>query len=186
MKKEVLLEIKDLHKYFGVTKAVDGVDLTINKGEIHGLVGENGSGKSTTMSLISGILKPDSGVMVFDGQTYNPQNQSQAISTGITMIVQEINTLAGLTVAENIFLGQEDQFIKYGLRNLKKMNLAARECLDSAGMKEIKEFADVENYSIEQRKMIELVKATYNNPKLLMIDETSTALSHVGREELYR
>ena len=102
------------------------------------------------------------------------------------MIVQEANTIKGLTVAENMFLGIEDEFTKHGVRNIKMMNTLARERLDAIGLKDINEKDDVIYYSMEQRKLIELVKAATVKPKLLMIDETSTALSQTGSDELYK
>ncbi len=182
----VLARFENMYKYFGITHAVDGVTLEVTRGEIHGLVGENGSGKSTLLSLIAGIRRPDSGKMTVNGQDYAPHDNTQASQRGVSMIVQEINTLAGLTVAENIFLGQEHLFTKYGFRNIKKMNEMAREYLNKAGLDLIKPDEEISHYSLEQRKLIEMVKASYIKPELLMIDETSTALSHDGRDEMYK
>lgn len=186
MNTEVLARFSDMRKYFGATHAVDDISLEIYKGEVRGLVGENGSGKSTLLSLISGMNHPDAGQMELDGKPYRPNNQMQAVKRGVSMIVQEINTLADLSVAENIFLGEEDGFSKNGIRNLKKMNAMAKEALKASGLEDIDPSEDVQHYSLEQRKMIELVRAAYFDPKLLMVDETSTALSHVGRDELYK
>lgn len=183
---EELARFTDMKKYFGATHAVDGVTLEMYKGEVRGLFGENGSGKSTLLSLISGMNHPDEGKMELDGRTYAPSNQMQASKSGVAMTVQEINTLADLTVAENIFLGQEEDFSKKGFRNLNKMNRMAKELLEASGLFDIDPSEDVQHYSLEQRKMIELVKAAHFDPKLLMVDETSTALSHVGRDELYK
>lgn len=186
MEKEILIHAEDIYKYFGATKAVDGISLDIFKGEICGLVGENGSGKSTFLSLLSGIHKPDSGTFTYEGKTYAPANLSDAGKQGVSMIVQEANTIKGLTVAENMFLGIEEPFMNHGIRNVKKMNAMARERLDYFGLTTVDEKTEVSNYSMEQRKLIELVKASSLNPKLLMVDETSTALSQTGREELYK
>ena len=186
MKKEVLAHIENIYKHFGATKAVDGVSVDVYKGEICGLIGENGSGKSTLLSLISGIQKADSGEITFEGKPYAPKNLTEANMLGVSMIVQEANTINGLTVAENMFLGIEQDFMKCGIRNIKKMNALAKEKLDSVGLTNIDPAVDVENYSMEQRKLIELVKAATISPKLVMIDETSTALSQTGRDELYK
>lgn len=186
MNKNILVQVNDVYKHFGPTKAVDGVSLVINKGEICGLVGENGSGKSTLLSLLSGIQRRDAGEIYLEGEKYNPKNLTDANKKGVSMIVQEANTIRNLTVAENMFLGIEDEFMKHGFRNIKKMNAMARRSLDAVGLTDIKEDEDVANYSMEQRKLIELVKASMVRPKLLMIDETSTALSQTGRDELYK
>lgn len=186
MSENILIQVNDIYKHFGATKAVDGVSIVVNKGEVCGLVGENGSGKSTLLSLLSGILRRDAGEVFMEGEPYNPKNLTDANKKGVSMIVQEANTIKGLTVAENMFLGIEDEFMNHGIRNIKKMNAMAREQLDRVGLKDIKEDEDVINYSMEQRKLIELVKASTVKPKLLMIDETSTALSQTGRDELYK
>lgn len=183
---KVLLKISDLYKYFGATHAVDGAGMEVYEGEVLGFIGENGSGKSTILSMISGMLRPDSGSFELDGKPYQPANQAEGIRSGVSLIAQEINTLAGLTVAENIFLGLEDHFSKHGFRDLKKMNAMATEVLAAAGITDVKPAEDVGSYTIEQRKLIELVRSAYIKPRLLMIDETSTALSHVGRDELYK
>jgi len=186
MSENILVQVNDIYKHFGATKAVDGVSIIVNKGEVCGLVGENGSGKSTLLSLLSGIHKRDAGEVLLEGKSYAPKNLTEANKAGVSMIVQEANTIKGLTVAENMFLGIEDEFMKHGIRNVKKMNAMARERLDAVGLTDIKENEDVSTYSMEQRKLIELVKASTVKPKLLMIDETSTALSQTGRDELYK
>ena len=107
MEEKILARFEHMRKYFGVTKAVDDVTITVERGEIRGLIGENGSGKSTFLSMVAGILKPDSGTMTLSGKHYAPKDLTDATRSGVSMIVQEINTLPGLTVAENIFLGRE-------------------------------------------------------------------------------
>ncbi len=100
MKKEVILRTKGLFKTFIATKAVDNISFEMVKGEVRGLIGENGSGKSTLASMISGILKPDKGEMFFNGRDYSPRDQVDANKSGISIIVQEMSTIEGLTVAE--------------------------------------------------------------------------------------
>ena len=186
MDREVLLHLADMYKYFGVTHAVDGVTIDVYKGEVCGLVGENGSGKSTLLSMVAGIQRATRGEMTLVGKAYRPQSLAEANRLGVSMIVQEANTIPGLTVAENMFLGIEEGFVRHGFRNLRRMNQLAREQLDRIGLSDIAPDRDVSLYSMEQRKLIELVKASANEPKLLMIDETSTALSQRGRDELYK
>lgn len=185
MGKEILIHVQNLCKNFGSTKAVDDVTLDIYKGEIRGLIGENGSGKSTLTSMISGIHSVTSGTMYLEGREYHPENQLAANRNGITVILQEMGTLSGLTVADNIFFGNEDQFIKLGIKNIKAMNKRADEYLHEYHFDYIKASETVETYNFEQRKLIEMLKATYLNPKLLVIDETTTALSQNGRQILY-
>ncbi|MBQ3890302.1 MAG: sugar ABC transporter ATP-binding protein, partial [Lachnospiraceae bacterium] len=95
-------------------------------------------------------------------------------------------TLDGLTVAENIFLGHENRFVKFGIKNTNAMNKEANDLLKKYGFERIKASDMIENYNFEDRKLVEIVKATYFDPKIVVIDETTTALSREGREELYK
>ena len=183
---EVRLQVKNLCKTFGITKAVQNVSFNINKGEVHALIGENGSGKSTLTNMLTGIYTIDSGEFILDGEPVHPKNQVDANDHGISIIVQELGTLDGLTVAENIFLGHEDMFVKAGIKNTNAMNKRAGELLHQYGFDRIKPSAMIDDYNFEDRKLVEIVKATYFNPKIVVIDETTTALSQEGREELYK
>ena len=110
---EVLLQAKQIDKNFGATHAVDHVTLDFYKGEVHALIGENGSGKSTFTSCLTGIYHKDSGTFTLLGKEIHAKNQVDGNYQGVAIIVQEIGTLSGLTVAENIFLGKENECEKY-------------------------------------------------------------------------
>ncbi len=181
-----ILKTKNISKTFIITKAVKEVSLEINKGEIRGLVGENGSGKSTLVSIIAGILAPDSGEMIKDGKLYKPKNIIDANKSKVGIIVQEIGTIGDLSVASNIFLGKENIFTKFGLLNISRMNRIASELLNKFEINSIKPNAEIRSLSIEDQKLVEMVKSLYFNPNLLIIDETTTALSQLGRDILYR
>ncbi len=183
---EIRLQVIDVSKNFGITKALKNVSFNIDKGEIHALIGENGSGKSTLTNSLTGIYKKDSGKFILDGKEINPANQVEANNEGVSIIVQELGTLDGLTVAENIFLGHEDRFVKFGIKNTNAMNKEANDLLKKYGFERIKASDMIENYNFEDRKLVEIVKATYFDPKIVVIDETTTALSREGREELYK
>ncbi len=100
--------------------------------------------------------------------------------------MQELGTLSGLTVAENIFLGHEERFVHMGIKNTNAMNKEAQALLDEYGFGRIKAGKMVDEYNFEDRKLVEIVKATYFKPKVVVVDETTTALSQEGREELYK
>jgi ribose transport system ATP-binding protein len=172
-------------KSFGITHAVDHISMQISKGEIRGLIGENGSGKSTFCSLLCGINSLDSGRFLLNGAELKIHNQVEANNQGISIIVQEMGTLDGLTVAENIFLGNEDRFMRWGVKQTAAMNREAQRLLDSYGFQHINATLMIDNFHFEDRKLIEIVKATYFKPEVTVIDETTTALSQHGREELY-
>lgn len=183
---EIRLQVRHVSKNFGITKALKDVSFDINKGEVHALIGENGSGKSTLTNMLTGIYTKEIGQFILDGVEVNPKNQVEANNLGVSIIVQELGTLSGLTVAENIFLGHEDRFITAGFRNTVAMNNEANRLLKEYGFERIKASSMVDDYNFEDRKLIEIVKATYFHPKIVVIDETTTALSQEGREELYK
>ena len=183
---EILLRAENIDKHFGITHALDNVSFTFEKGEIHALIGENGSGKSTLTSCLTGIYQKDSGKFILEGKEITATNQVEANHQGVAIIVQEIGTLSGLTVAENIFLGNEDKFTRHGIKNTAAMNKQAQEYLDSYGFNYIDATKVIDDYNFEDRKLVEIVKATYFNPKVLVVDETTTALGQKGREELFK
>ncbi|MCR4807196.1 MAG: sugar ABC transporter ATP-binding protein [Lachnospiraceae bacterium] len=183
---EIRLQAVDVCKTFGIVNAVQNVSIDFYKGEIHGLIGENGSGKSTLMQMLTGIYTIGNGRFILDGKEIHVKNQVEANNEGISIIVQELGTLSGLTVAENIFLGHEDRFVKFGIKNTKAMIKEADELLAKYGFSRIKAADMIDRYNFEDRKLIEIVKSTYFSPKVVVIDETTTALSQEGREELYK
>ena len=183
---EAVLCAENISKSFGITRAVENVSLSFDKGEIRGLIGENGSGKSTFVSMLCGIHSIDNGRFVLEGGELRIRNQVEANRNGISIIVQEIGTLPGLTVAENIFLGNEERFVKFGIKNTAAMNREAMKLLNDYGFDRINAATMIDHYNFEDRKLIEIVKATYFAPKIVVIDETTTALSQYGREELYK
>ena len=182
----VLLRSEKINKKFGITHAVKDASISFNEGEIHGLIGENGSGKSTFCSMLCGIHNITSGNFYLRDKDVAPKNLIDANNNGISIIVQEIGTLPGLTVAENIFLGKEKPFMKGPFRNTAKMNQEAQKILDSYGYKRIRANVMIDYYNFEDRKLIEIVKATWFNPDVVVVDETTTALSQSGRDDLFR
>lgn len=185
MENRCILRLDHICKSFSSTKALVDVSFEVNRGEVRGLVGENGSGKSTLSSIVSGALQPDSGAMYFKGQKFKPISALDAASCGISMVVQERGTILGVSVAENIFMGKEKLFLKGGLVSHKKMNHAAAAILKEIGAEWISPNVSINNISFEESKIVELAKAMYSNPDILIIDETTTAISQKGREILY-
>ena len=116
--REELLKVNQINKSFGPTKALVNVDFTAYRGEVHGLIGENGSGKSTVTTIIAGIQKADSGEMIYKGEHYDPKNALEANAKGICYLMQEQGTFEGISVAANIFVGKEEEFVKNGLMNV--------------------------------------------------------------------
>jgi len=186
MDKKTMLVAEHIDKRFGMTHAVNDVSISIAAGEVRALIGENGSGKSTFCQMLCGIYTIGGGTFTLDGQPLHIRNQVEANDAGIAIIVQEMGTLSGLTVAENIFLGHETPFMHMGIKDTRAMNKAAQKLLDDYGFGRIKAGTMIDRYNFEDRKLVEIVKATYFKPKILVIDETTTALSQNGRLELYK
>ncbi len=182
----IVLKTENLTKQFGMMVAVDQVSMNLYRGEILGLIGENGSGKSTITSMISGVYKRTAGEIYLDGKPYFPKNLLDASKYGVSMIVQEMNTVDDLTVTENLFLGKESEFKKRLTIDKKEMNLQADRLLEKYGLGEISGNTQITEYTFEQRKLIEMIRATFFNPKVLIVDETTTALSYEGREKLFK
>lgn len=186
MGNEVLLKAELINKSFGPTHAVADYSMEIAPGEIRGLIGENGSGKSTFSACVVGLHKFDSGQFYFKGEPYSPKNTEMAASIGISLIVQEIGTIDTISVAANIFINKEEQFAKHGVLDYDRMNHEARKILNNIGGEHIDPAATTGKLNLEDRKLIEIAKAMYSNPSLLIIDETSNALTTHGRNILYQ
>ena len=182
--KELVFEARKICKTFGPTTALDHVDLRVYRGEITGLIGENGSGKSTISSIAAGMQPASSGEMYFLGKTHKPSTMIEGEKSGMGMIVQEMGTVPGISIAENIFIGKEEKFRQFGLISKKRMNQAAQEALKAIGF-EVDPAQYIDRLNMQERKLVELAKVMYQQPEMLIVDETTTALSHHGRELLY-
>lgn len=182
---KAILKLDSMYKSFGPTKAVQNVSMELHKGQVLALIGENGSGKSTLMSMVTGSLKSDSGSMTYKDKPYTPKSIIDAGNSGICILIQELGTINGLTVAENIFLGKEERFKKGISISSSAMNNAAAELLKSVDAEHISPKQNVEELSFEDRKLVEVCRALFNNPEVLIVDETTTALSHTGRNKIY-
>lgn len=184
--KTPILEMKHIRKTFASTVALGDVDLNVYPGEIRGLIGENGSGKSTISSIAAGMQKADSGEMRYHGDSWNPVSMIDALSKGIGMIVQESGTIQGVTVAENLFLGETKQFPgSFGTIDRKAMNAKADEALQAIGVKNVSGATPMGALDFQTRKLVEIAKVVMKDPEILVVDETTTALSQEGRSILY-
>ena len=184
--KTPILEMKHIRKTFASTVALGNVDLNVYPGEIRGLIGENGSGKSTISSIAAGMQKADSGEMRYHGEAWTPGSMIDALSKGIGMIVQESGTIQGVSVAENLFLGETKQFPgPFGTIDRKAMNAKADEALQAIGVKNVSGATSMGALDFQTRKLVEIAKVVMKDPEILVVDETTTALSQEGRSILY-
>jgi ribose transport system ATP-binding protein len=186
MKNGLLFQAVGINKSFGITRALADVNLELKYGQVMGLIGENGSGKSTLASIIAAIQPADSGTMLYKGKPYNPRTSVKANELGICMILQESGTLSDITVAKNIFIGKEHLFRKGMFLNLKQMENEAAEALKSIKSSYIDPKMKVGSISFENKKLVELARAMWSKPDILIVDEATTALSRTGRDVLYK
>ena len=184
---EPILTVRGMNKSFGATIALRQVDIDVYPGEIRGLIGENGSGKSTLTSIIAGIQKADAGEVKFHNQPWQPVSMIDALEHGIGMIVQETGTIPGISVAENLFLGEASRFRnKLGLVSRKAMEQEARNALDVIHADHIQPGTPTALLDLQERKLVEVARVMVKKPEILVVDETTTALSQKGRELLYQ
>lgn len=182
---ELLLSANEISKAFGPTIALNKVSFSLSAGSICGLIGENGSGKSTLCSILSGLYNPDEGTMLKGGAPYKPVNMVDAQANGVAMIVQEMGTISGIGIADNIFIGEEARFVKAGLVNRRAMVKAAKQALSNIGVTDIDPRWKIDELNFEDRKLVEIARAMHGNPNVLIVDETTTALSQRGRDIIY-
>lgn len=174
---------KGLTKSFAGMIAVDNVDIEVSSGEVLGLVGENGAGKSTLLSIISGTLKPDLGVFSRDGEPLAFNTYFDATQAGVFRIYQHQALVPVLSVAENLYLAQEDRFTRFGVLSKKRMEQSARDIFDELGLSDLKVNVPLARYSFAERQIVEITRTLaqarlleIDNP-LILHDEPTSALS---------
>lgn len=185
MEQKPVVSIRNMSKRFGSTIALNDVSIDVFPGEIMGLIGENGSGKSTVTSIYAGMQSADKGEMYFCGQNWKPMNMMDALNNGVGMIVQENGTVPGVSIAENIFLGESKRFKQGPLVSKKRMIEEARKTLEGIGANHINPAMPTFTLDFQDRKLIEIAKVMSKAPKVLVVDETTTALSQKGRDIIY-
>ena len=176
----VVLAVRGISKRYGPVKANDNITIDFRAGEIHALLGENGSGKSTVLGIAGGSVQPDSGDVEIDGHRLTSASPKEAMRLGLGMAYQTMTEVAGLTVAENLFLaapakrrppyGQMDE---WAAQKLSENHL------------EIRAAARTETLSLAQRQMLEVVQALLSQPKVVLLDEPTTALGHAEVDRLH-
>lgn len=186
MDEMVLLSVQNVSKNYVGIKALDDVSIDFRKGEVHALVGENGAGKSTLIKIISGAEVLDSGQLVFDNQVYTKMTPHIAQNIGIATIYQEFNLFPTLTVAENIFMGDE-RLEKDAPRFYNKDEYVkkAKQVLDSMEIN-ISPLELVEDMTTAKMQLIEIAKAIKRKAKLLIMDEPTAPMSTKETEDLFR
>jgi ribose transport system ATP-binding protein len=169
------ISMKNIHKAFGSNKVLEGVDIEIQHGEVHALMGENGAGKSTLMNILTGLHKKDQGTITIDGKEMKFDNPKQAEEFGIAFIHQELNVWPEMTVLENLFINKEP-VTKFGLINTRKMKAVANEQFEKLNIS-IPLTKEAEQCSVGQQQMIEIAKALMTDAKVIIMDEPTAALT---------
>ncbi|MDR7031170.1 sugar ABC transporter ATP-binding protein [Rhizobium rosettiformans] len=181
-----VLEMLDIEKSFPGVKALQGVTLTVEKGEIHALLGENGAGKSTLMKILAGAQGKDKGVIRIDGQEVEIKGPLHARELGVAIMYQELSILPQLSVAENIFLGRLPRMPSMPwLVDWKLCYQRAAELLAQVGL-DIDPRTPASRLKVADQQMVEIAKAVSENAKVVVMDEPTTSLTNREVETLFR
>lgn len=190
-----MLEVQDLTIQFGGLVAVNKVNFKVPAGSIFGLIGPNGAGKTTTFNMISGVYKPTSGKVIFDGHEIQGKPSYKVASMGIARTYQNINLFKNMTVLENVMVGCHTR-TKCGLfsstlhtkKQREEEKQVVSKCLDILEFMELRDKADLSASSLsygEQRRL-EISRALASDPKLLLLDEPAAGMNGAEKEDLQR
>ncbi len=178
-----LLELKRIKKSFPGVKALDGIDLAIQRGEVHALLGENGAGKSTLVKIMCGIYQPDEGDIFIDGEQRRFNNYRQAIEAGVGIIFQEFSLIPYMSAIDNIFLNREIRN-RWGLLDRRAMRRKA-EAIFKRLTVAIDLDCPVEQLSVAQQQFVEIAKALSLEARVLVLDEPTATLTPGEAEHLF-
>jgi len=181
---ETILQTHDIVKQFPGQLVLKNVSLSFHKASVHALVGENGAGKSTLVNILSGALQPTSGYFEFEGEKVPATSPQETQEMGIGVIHQELNLIPELTVAENLFLGQEIKN-KFGKINWKETYIKARELLSEFEVG-FNEKTRINTLSVADQQMVEIIKVVSTDAKLIFMDEPTAVLTERETTQLFK
>lgn len=184
IKKEYAVRMHGITKRFGSFYALDGVNLDVEKGTIHSLLGENGAGKSTLMNILYGLYQADEGEIYLNGELAAIKNPNIAISHGIGMVHQHFMLVDNFTVTQNIILGKEPVRAG-GILDMKKAREHVRRIVEKYGL-QVDPDAKIEDISVGMQQRVEILKALYRGADLLILDEPTAVLTPQEIDELIR
>ncbi len=179
-----LLRVEKITKIFGSQKALNEFSYDLNSGEVHCLVGENGAGKSTFIKILSGALRPDSGQIYYMGKEYDHFTPDESMALGISTMYQDVELIETLTVADNIFLGNEITGFG-GKIDTSSQNRKAKEIMNRLSIS-LDETLLVEDLSAAQKQILQIVKALHMQAKVLIMDEPTSSLGQEETKSLMR
>ncbi|MGV0820316.1 sugar ABC transporter ATP-binding protein [Martelella sp. AMO21009] len=168
---ETLIELQGASKEYRGVHAVKNVDFALRKGEIHALLGENGAGKSTLSKMIAGVTPPSSGKLLLDGREVQLQGPADALAKGIAMVFQETSLVPSMTVAQNLYLGDERLF-----NRLRKLYIAAQQFLSSLNFN-VDPWATVSSLGAAQKQLVEIARAVRLKSRVIIFDEPTATLT---------
>ena len=177
----LIFQARQISKSYPGTSALDHVDFSLKKGEIHALVGENGAGKSTLMQIMSGVLKPDHGTLWLNGSEVHLRDPSHAQKLGISLVFQELALCTNMSVAENIFTNAQP-VRHYDLINFEEMYDGVRVSLKAFGV-ELDPRMPLRNFDLATQQIVEIARAIQRNASVLLLDEPTSA---IGSKETMR
>ncbi|WP_172371669.1 sugar ABC transporter ATP-binding protein [Sporosarcina jiandibaonis] len=181
---EVLFTLNGVSKSFGGIKALQNVNMKVNKGEVLSIIGENGAGKSTLMKIIAGALQSDTGKIEFEGNEVKINNTQDAIDIGISIVYQEPNVFAELSVLENLFIGEEVK-TKFGSIDWPEMYRQAAEALELVDLPTYTLNEMMGDLSIGNQQLVLIARGLHRQSKLLILDEPTSILSQAESEKLF-
>ncbi|MBL7133778.1 MAG: sugar ABC transporter ATP-binding protein, partial [Phycisphaerae bacterium] len=180
---DCVLEVRALSKCYPPVQALAGVDFDLRAGEVHALVGENGAGKSTLAGIVSGVIRPDSGSMRLGGTQFVPTDKVHAERAGVQMVMQELNLISTLTVAENIFFDSMPN--RAGVIDYRRMNAEAAALMADIGLVGIEPQWPAGSLGVGQQQMVEIVAGLSRRCDVLILDEPTSALTDADAELLF-
>ena len=175
--------MEGVSKRYGGVRALLGADLLVEAGRVHAVLGENGAGKSTLIKIMAGVVAPDDGRMLLDGEPVAFPSPAAANAAGIACIFQELSLIPDLTVADNIAIGNPPR--RYGMIDRKAQRRFAEAALARAGAETIHPLALVRDLPLSRRQMVEIAKALARKPRILILDEATSALTEADVTKVY-
>jgi ribose transport system ATP-binding protein len=170
-----ILRMEGVSKRYGGVRALESADLAVSAGRIHAILGENGAGKSTLIKILSGVVEPDAGRIVLDGQEIGFDSPAAANRAGIVCIFQELSLVPDLSIADNIAIVNPP--LRFGMIDRRAQRRLAEAALARAGAEDLHPMALVKDLPLSRRQMVEIAKALAREPRILILDEATSALT---------
>lgn len=174
-----VLELRGLTKHYAKVPAVENINFTLFPGEVHALLGENGAGKSTLTKMIAGVVDPTSGEILLDGKPVDLRTPAAALGAGIAMVFQETSLVPSMTVAQNLFMGNEKFF-----NRLRGINIAAQQFMQALNF-QVDPTAMVQSLGAAKKQMIEIARAMLSNARVVVFDEPTATLTPEEKKHFF-